>query len=159
MFAEIASLGKQPVELSLDANLSRERSATLNALFTSGWWIDVAYEVAVDRDQLQATYHKDGLLPGSAQPGATRIDFLVCNRCAWAYFKSFRYRFDLKIPCHVGTELVLSTQPFSPMCTVRVPPLEYHPNKEGLAQLEADGCDFVETLAQRLTDTLHYVIM
>ena len=33
-----------------------------------------------------------------------------------------------------------------------MPPLEYHPNKEGLAQLEADGCDFVETLAQRLTD-------
>ena len=156
MFSEIASLGDQPVVLSLDANLSRERSATLNALFTSGRWIDVAYEVAVDRDQLQATYHRDGVLPGSGQSGATRIDFLVCNRCAWAYFKSFRYRFDLKIPCHVVTELVLSTQRFSSMCTVWVPPLEYHPNKEGLAQLEADGCDFVETPAQRLTDTLRH---
>ena len=103
MFAEIASLGEQPVVLSLDANLSRERSATLNALFNSGRWIDVACEVAVDRDQLQATYHKDGVLPGSAQSGAARIDFLVCNRCAWAHFKSFRFRFDLKIPCHVVT--------------------------------------------------------
>ena len=153
-FEEIASLGDQPVVLSLDANLSRERSATLSALFNSGKWIDVAYEVAVDRDQLQVTYHKDGVLPGSTQPGATRIDFLVCNRCAWAHFKSFRYRFDLKIPCHVVSELVLSTQPFSPMCTVWVPPLECHPNREGLAQLEAEGCVFVETLAQRLTNTI-----
>ena len=52
-FTEAVSLGDQPVVLSLDANLSRERSATLNALFTSGRWIDVAYEVAGDRDQLQ----------------------------------------------------------------------------------------------------------
>ena len=151
---KVASLGDQPVVLSVDANLSRERSATLNALFTSSRWIDVAYEVAGDRDQLQATYHKDGVLPGSGQSGATRIDFLVCNRCAWAYFKSFRHRFDLKIPCHLVTELVLTTQPFSPMCTVWLPPLEYHPNKEGFAQLETDGCDFVEFLVQRLSDTL-----
>ena len=111
-FTEVASLDDQPVVLSLDANLSRKRSATLNALFTSGRWIDVTYEVAGDRDQLQATYHKDGVLPGSAQSGATRIDFPVCNRCAWAYLKSFRHRLDLNIPCHVVTELVLSTQPF-----------------------------------------------
>ena len=54
---------------------SRERSDTLDGLFTSGRWIDVSYEVAADRDQLQATYHKDGVLPGAAQFGATRIDF------------------------------------------------------------------------------------
>ena len=60
IFAEAASLGDQPVVISLDANVSRERSDTLNALFTSGRLIDVASEVAADRDQLQVTYHKDG---------------------------------------------------------------------------------------------------
>ena len=75
---------------------------------------------------------------------------MICNRCAWAHFSSFRYRFDLKIPCHVVTELVLSTQPFVPMCTVSVPPREYHSN-EVLAALEADGCEFVENLAQHVT--------
>ena len=58
-FAEAASLREQPVVLSLDANLSGERSDTLNALFTPGRWTHLPYEVAADRDQLQATYHKD----------------------------------------------------------------------------------------------------
>ena len=132
----------------MDADHSRERSDTLQGLFTSGGWIVVANQVAADRNQLQATYHTCGVLPGTAQSCATRIDFLVCNRCAWAHFTSFRSRLDLKIPCHVVTDLVLLTQPFSPMCTVWVPPREYHLNEKGLAlqNLKQTGAKLWKTL-------------
>ena len=144
IFAEAASIGEQPVVLSLDARLSRERSDTRNAWFASG---QVDGCSIADQDEVQATYHKDGGLPDTAQFGAKGVDFLVCNRCAWAHISSFLYRFDLKIPCHVVTELVLSSQPFSPMCTVWAWPRESLPKeREGLQNLKQTVANLWKTL-------------
>ena len=114
MLLEAVGIGNQPVVISVDANIAYEKSKALQRAVDSGAWVDAARETAEDKGEIPNTYAAAGIEPDMRGAGATRIDFVLCNRAAWAHFQGLQYRFDLRVPGHVLMRLTLSSQPILP---------------------------------------------
>ena len=115
-----------PYLIAGDLNVDPEQSDALCAAVDAGELVDVFASRASDRDNLQATYCKEGVFCEMKGSGKTRIDAIFANSLANALVDQVQYRWDVgqrfdhvclavKLQCSAMTQKVRRLQPVVPI--------------------------------------------